>query len=101
MSAEEFLAETESGERVDDPSEDALFEMIEELAEDGDTFFTVEPSRYDTDEAPWYATVALHDDGFEVTTLDSRRDEHDVSVVDDPGTIAAELTIWIAARPAW
>ncbi|MFB9832620.1 hypothetical protein [Actinoallomurus acaciae] len=84
--ADYYIADTENGDHVDDPSEDSLFMLFTELN-------TVDQ------EATWYASVSLLDDGtYEVEYRDARRREHELSVQTDRGQIARHLTIWLARR---
>ena|SRR5215204_2391784 len=96
MAADHYCADTENGEHVEDPSEDALFELIDELALPANTFVTITPA---DDDPSWYASVSLLEDGtYEVEHRDASRREHELTIETDLGHIAKELTIWLAAR---
>ncbi|GAA2775941.1 hypothetical protein [Kitasatospora cinereorecta] len=96
MAAEYYCADSENGDHVDDPSEDALFMLISDLNDTDNTFVVVQP---DEDEPAWFASVAVLDEGgYEVVRRDTHRHEHDVSVEATIGRIAGGLTKWLAAR---
>lgn len=96
MAAAYYYAEAENGERIDDPSEDALFMLIEELDHPDNTFVTVTPA---DDEPAWYAVVALADDGtYEVEYRDARFGEHEVTVESGIDRIANGLILWLSGR---
>lgn len=102
MSAENVVMarlETDFGEVVDDPSEDAIFETVGQLDMRGNTFLTIEPTG---DEQDWYVVISLADKGgFEVELRDSKTHEHELFVSADRNRIAANVTIWIGGRPAF
>lgn len=96
MAAQYYHAISENGDQIDDPSEDALFMMIEDLDDADNTFVVVEP---DTDDPAWYASIATLDEGgYEIVRRDTTRREHDVSTETDIDQIANDLTVWLAAR---
>ncbi|GAA1542489.1 hypothetical protein GCM10009730_59400 [Streptomyces albidochromogenes] len=91
MGAAYYRAESESGDHVDDPSEDALFVLIDELNDSDNTFVVIQP---DEDDPAWFTSVAvLNEGGYEVV-----RREHDVVTETSIDRIARDLTIWMAAR---
>ncbi|WP_262286763.1 hypothetical protein [Micromonospora sp. MA102] len=45
MTAEYHAADTENGDHIDDPSEDALFMLINQLGHPDNTFVTITPGR--------------------------------------------------------
>ncbi|WP_037869357.1 hypothetical protein [Streptomyces sp. SPB074] len=98
MGADYYSADSEDGDRIEDPSEDALFMMLGDLDEAGNTFLVISPAAAD---AGWSVSVALLGKGvYEVVRRDSGRGERAVSrsaVIDD---IARDLTRWLAARDA-
>ncbi|MFF3553802.1 hypothetical protein ACFYXL_10345 [Streptomyces tsukubensis] len=99
MGADYYRADSEDGDRIDDPSEDALFMMISDLNGSDNTFLDVRP---DGPAPHWSATVTLvgtvGGNVYEVIRRDSARNEHEVTVSSDTDGIARELTIWTAAR---
>jgi hypothetical protein len=96
VAADNYIADTENGDHLDDPSEDALFILISELNHDGNTFVTIQP---DTDNSSWYASVSLLDDGaYVVEHRDPGHREHELGTRTDIDRIAHDLTIWLAAR---
>jgi hypothetical protein len=81
---------------VDDPSEDGLFMLLEDLSPDGNTFITIAPAE---DDPTWYASVTLPPAGtYQVERADGARGEHYHDTATSPDDIARELTIWLAAR---
>ncbi|MER6434638.1 hypothetical protein [Streptomyces sp. 900105245] len=91
-----YGADSENGDRIDAPSEDALFMMISELNDSDNTFVVVQP---DGDDPVWFATVASSDEGgYEIVRRDTARREHEVTTATSIDTIARDLTLWIAAR---
>ncbi|MFF7048157.1 hypothetical protein ACFY94_07275 [Streptomyces griseorubiginosus] len=89
-------ADSENGDRIDDPSEDALFMMISDLNDSDNTFVVVQP---DEDDPVWFVSVAVLDEGgYEVVRRDTTRNEHEVTTSTSINDIAHDLTIWMAAR---
>lgn len=68
MGADYHTADTENGDHIDDPSEDSLFMLIEDLDQARNTFITITPAG---DDPAWYASVTLLPDGtYEVERAD-------------------------------
>jgi hypothetical protein len=96
MGAQYYGADNENGDRIDDPSEDALFMMISDLNDSDNTFVVVQP---DEDDPLWFASVAVLDEGgYEIVRRDSTRNEHEFTKATGINDIAHDLTIWMAAR---
>ncbi|AJF68520.1 hypothetical protein [Streptomyces vietnamensis] len=96
MGAQYYGADSENGDRIDDPSEDALFMMISDLNDTDNTFVVIQP---DEDAPVWFASVAVLDEGgYEVVRRDASRREHEVATSTSIGDIARDLTIWMAIR---
>lgn len=96
MAADYYTADTENGDHIDDPSEDALLMLIDDLNQTDNTFVTITPA---DDDATWYASVSLLDDGtYEVERRDPGRGEHELTTESDIGHIAQDITIWLAGR---
>ncbi|SDD86359.1 hypothetical protein [Glycomyces harbinensis] len=96
MAADYYIADTENGDHIDDPSEDALFILISELERPGNTFVVIRPHN---GSPAWSASVRLlPDGGYEVERRDDRRGEHRRDPGEDMSRIANDLTIWLAAR---
>lgn len=96
MGAQYYGADSENGDRIDDPSEDALFMMISDLNDSDNTFVVVQP---DEDAPVWFASVAVLDEGgYEIVRRDAVRNEHEVTTATSINDIAHALTIWMAAR---
>ncbi|MFC9409409.1 hypothetical protein ACFRAA_32505 [[Kitasatospora] papulosa] len=96
MGAQYYGADSENGDRIDDPSEDALFMLISDLNDTDNTFVVVQP---DEEDPAWFASVAVLDEGgYEIVRRDTTRDEHEVTTTSSINAIARDLTIWMAAR---
>ncbi|MEU7159162.1 hypothetical protein AB0A98_22385 [Streptomyces chrestomyceticus] len=96
MGAAYYRAESESGDHIEDPSEDALFMLIEDLNGSDNTFVVIQP---DEDDPAWFTSVAVLDEGgYEVVRRDTTRRELDVVTGTSIDRIARDLTIWMAAR---
>ncbi|MFD8717774.1 hypothetical protein ACFV2H_07070 [Streptomyces sp. NPDC059629] len=96
MGAQYYGADSKNGDRIDDPSQDALFMMISELNSSDNTFVVVQP---DEDGPVWFASVAVLDaGGYEIVRRDTSRNEHEVTTATSINDIARDLTIWMAAR---
>ncbi|MFJ5139002.1 hypothetical protein [Streptomyces sp. NPDC088707] len=96
MGAAYYRAESESGDHIDAPSEDALFMLIDDLNDSDNTFVVIQP---DEDDPVWFTSVAVLDEGgYEVVRRDDTRREHDVVSETSIDRIARDLTIWMAAR---
>ncbi|MFB8392983.1 hypothetical protein [Streptomyces yangpuensis] len=95
MGAQYYGADSENGDRIDDPSEDALFMMISDLNDSDNTFVVVQPD----DDPVWFASVAVLDEGgYEIVRRDTTRNKHDVTTATSINDITRDLTIWMAAR---
>lgn len=96
MPPEYYHADTENGDHIADPSEDALFMLIADLDHGENTFVTITPA---DDDPAWFASVSLLDDGtFEVERRDTRRGEHELATQTVIADLAKELTVWLAGR---
>ncbi|MGW5367627.1 hypothetical protein ACWER6_30300 [Streptomyces sp. NPDC004009] len=96
MGAQHYGADSENGDRIDDPSEDALFMLISDLNDSDNTFVVVQP---DEDDPVWFTSVAVLDEGgYEIVRRDTARNEHEVTTATNVDDIARDLTIWMAAR---
>ncbi|MFF4234223.1 hypothetical protein [Streptomyces sp. NPDC001820] len=96
MGARYYCADSENGDHIDDPSEDALFMLIDDLNDADNTFAVIQP---DEDDPAWFASVAVLDEGgYEVVRRDTTRREHEVTTETSIDRIANDLTIWMAAR---
>ncbi|MFJ8556238.1 hypothetical protein ACIRD0_02315 [Streptomyces microflavus] len=96
MGARYYGADSESGDRIDDPSEDALFMMISDLNGSDNTFLVVQP---DENDPVWFSSVAVLDDGgYEIVRRDTTCNEREVTTSTSINDIARDLTIWMAAR---
>ncbi|MFB7651168.1 MULTISPECIES: hypothetical protein [unclassified Streptomyces] len=96
MAADYYCADSENGDHIDDPSEDALFMLISDLNGRDNTFVVIQP---DEDDPVWFASIALLDQGgYEIVRRDTTHREHDVTVESNIDRIAGDLTKWLAAR---
>ncbi|MBT2477721.1 hypothetical protein [Streptomyces sp. ISL-94] len=96
MAARYYCADSENGDHVEDPSEDALFMLVGDLNDSDNTFVVIQP---DEDDPLWFASVTVLDEGgYEVVRRDTTRREHDVTVESGSDRIAGDLTKWLAAR---
>ncbi len=96
MAADYYCADSENGDHVDDPSEDALFMLISDLNGTDNTFVVIQP---DEDDPAWFASVAVLDEGsYEIVRSDTSRREHDVATQTSINQIAGDLIKWLAAR---
>ena len=96
MEAQYYGADSENGDRIDDPSEDALFMMISDLNDSENTFVVIQP---DEDDPVWFASVAVLDEGgYEIVRRDTTRREHQVDTDTSIGRIAGDLIVWLTAR---
>ncbi|MFE6757889.1 hypothetical protein ACFVDQ_30520 [Streptomyces sp. NPDC057684] len=96
MAAKYYCADSENGDHVDDPSEDALFELIGELDDTDNTFVVIQP---DQDYPAWFASVAVLDEGgYETVRRDTTRREHRATTETRIDRSASDLTLWMATR---
>ncbi|WP_406148806.1 hypothetical protein [Streptomyces anulatus] len=96
MRAEYYRADSEDGDHIEDPSEDALFMLFDDLNGSDNTFVVIQP---DQEDPAWWATVTLlGKGGYKVVRRDTTRREHEVVTETSIGRIALDLTIWMAAR---
>ncbi|MGW0070930.1 hypothetical protein ACWDUI_26110 [Streptosporangium sandarakinum] len=96
MTATYHRADSENGDHIDDPAEEALFVLTGDLNTTGNTFVVIQPGE---DDPSWSASAAVADDGgHEVVRRDTRRHGHEVMTSHDRGEIAQDPTIWMAAR---
>ena len=90
-------ADTETGDYLDDPTEDQLAGLIAALGGASGSFITLNPA----DETQgWYASVSLLPDGStEIAYGDpGTGEDHQAITTDTPTGIASTLTTWLAAR---
>ncbi|MFD4335670.1 hypothetical protein ACFWPP_00375 [Streptomyces anulatus] len=96
MRAEYYRADSENGDHIADPSEDALFMLFDDLDGSDNTFVVIRP---DQDDPVWWASVTfLGKGGYEVVRRDTTHHEHEVVTETSIGRIALDLTIWMSAR---
>ncbi len=96
MAADYYCADSENGDHVDDPSEDALFMLISDLNGTDNTFVVIQP---DEDDPAWFASVAVLDEGsYEIVRSDTSRREHHFATQTSINQIAGDLIKWLAAR---
>ncbi|MEV5574448.1 hypothetical protein AB0L06_30810 [Spirillospora sp. NPDC052269] len=91
-------AEAENCDVIGDPSEDAIFMLLEDLNSTDNTFVIIEPIK---PELGWYVSIALLASGeYEVELRDPDTREHELTVQTDVGCVAKEVTVWMALRPS-
>jgi hypothetical protein len=96
MGADYYTADSENGDHLDDPSEDGLFMLLEDLDQAGNTFITITPAGEDP---TWYASITLLPSGsYDVEHADPACGERHRDTATDPSDVARDLTIWLAAR---
>jgi hypothetical protein len=90
-------ADTETGEFLDDPTQDQLTTLIAGLGGSSGSFITLNPA--DETQA-WYASVSLLPDGStEIACGDpDTGDDYQATTTDNPAGIARSLTTWLANR---
>ena len=90
MTATYYRVESESGDHIENPSEDALFMLIDDLNAVDNTFVVIQP---DEDDPVWFTSIAVLDEGgYEVVRRDTTRGEHDVVTETSIDRIARDLT---------
>lgn len=91
------IADTETGEFIDDPTEAQLTGLISALGRASGTFITLNPG---DDSQSWYASVSLLPGGTtELAYGDpDRGEDHQATTTDSPAVIARTLTTWLARR---
>ena len=93
IDAQNYVAESESGDVVADPSEDALYMRISDLVYPNNSFVAIQPSGEQED---WHVVVALLEEGgYEVEYRDKGRGEHCVVNETKISDIAYEVIIWV------
>ncbi|MGW9437021.1 hypothetical protein [Streptomyces sp. NPDC055607] len=96
VAADHYCADSENGDHVGDPSEDALFMLISDLNGSDNTFVVIQP---DEDDPAWFASVTVLDEGcYEIVRRDTSRREHDVIIETSINQISGDLTKWLATR---
>ncbi|MFJ7088630.1 hypothetical protein ACIQU8_36020 [Streptomyces griseus] len=89
-------ADSENGDRIDDPFEGVPVMMISDIKGADNTFAVVQP---DEDDPVWFASVAVLDEGgYEIVRRDTNRNDHMVITSTSINNIARDLTVWMAAR---
>ncbi|MFC5186036.1 hypothetical protein [Actinomadura harenae] len=98
QAANYYRAETEDGDVIGDPSEDAIYMLLQDLNGIDNTFVTIEPIK---PEHGWYVSIArLSPKEYEVEFRDPETREHELTVQTDTSRIARDATIWMAQRPS-
>jgi hypothetical protein len=97
VTATHHHADSENGDHIDDPSEDAIYMLIDDLNDSNNTFVVIQP---DEDDPAWYASVATLDtgEGYEVVRRDTRSREHDVTTSHNISDIAHDIALWLKDR---
>ena len=91
-----YHADTENGDHMDDPSEDGLFMLIDDLCHPHNTFVIIEP---DDGSSDWFASVTLQRNGlYGLEWRDMSRRDHKLTVETNRGQIARKLILWLSGR---
>ena len=101
MSSEPVLRATaESGDGIDDPSEDALFMMFEDIEAGKGTFLIVDSLQDGSGQT--YAQTSRNDDGtYVVEYREGGPDRHFATVAADMRSAHALVTGWAFRLPRW
>lgn len=93
-------ATAEAGDVIDDPSEDALFMMFEDMEAGEGTFLIVDALQDSTGQT--YAQTSRNPDGsYVVEYRDGGPDQHFGTEVADMRSAHALVTGWAQERPDW
>lgn len=93
-------AETESGNTIDDPSEDALFMLLEDIEADEGGFLIVEAVADATQQT--YAQTSRNEDGsYVVEVREGGPDSHRRAVAPDMRAAHALVAGWAFDLPGW
>jgi hypothetical protein len=96
VAADFYYAETENGDRVDDPSEADLRKLVSSLDDGQNTYVVVQAG---DEESSWYVSVARDDSGgHEIVLRDPLDRTHHVRREVDGEAIASDVDLWIARR---
>lgn len=77
MAATYHRTDSENGDHIDDPSQDAIYTLIDDLNDGDNTFVVIRP---DEDDPARYVSVGVLDtgEGYEVVRRDARSREHEI-----------------------
>jgi hypothetical protein len=93
-------ATAESGDAINDPSEDALYMMLEDIEAGEGTYLIVDSLRDSTNQT--YAQTSRNDDGtYIVEYRDGGPDSHYGTVAQDMRAAHALITGWAFGVPGW
>jgi hypothetical protein len=93
-------ATAESGDTIDDPSEDALFMMFEDIETGESTYLIVDYLRDATNQT--YAQTSRNEDGtYIVEYRDGGPEHHYGTVAHDMRAAHALITGWAFGDPGW
>lgn len=93
-------ATAESGGTIDDPSEDALFMMFEDIEAGESTYLIVDSLRDSTNQT--YAQTSRNEDGtYIVEYRDGGPEHHYGTVAQDMRAAHAVITGWAFGVPGW
>ena len=96
MAADFYIADTQNGQFLDDPDQDAMLVLVSGLDQGDNTFVTINPA---DESSAWYASVSLLPDGtYEIELADPDHHEHQLTTHTDHATIAQHVTQWLATR---
>lgn len=86
-----LVAETSTGERYEDPSEDLLCELFLDLTEERDYFIVERPADAS---GQTYAQVMRTASGYLVEKRDGSEDTHEHAVTEDMREAHEDMTTW-------
>lgn len=91
-----YHADSEDGGHSENPSEDELFMLIDDLYHPHNTFVIIEP---DDESQDWFASVTLQENGtYELEWRDMSRRDHELTVETSRSHMARELIVWLSQR---
>lgn len=98
MKAIHYRADSENGDHIDDPSEDALVMLVEKLNGADNTYMVIRPAE---DDPAWCASVSTVREGcYEIIRRDGSRFEYHVTAYASVDRVARELIRWLDSRGA-
>ncbi|RMB57267.1 hypothetical protein EAX62_15930 [Tessaracoccus antarcticus] len=96
----ELRATTESGDIIDNPSEDALFMMLEEI-ESGEGSYLIVEFLADRSGQTYAQTSRSSDGSYVVEYRDGSAERHYGTTVEDMRASHALITAWTFQIPGW
>ncbi|MBB6556544.1 hypothetical protein [Nonomuraea rubra] len=89
-----YRAECENGTFINDPSEDAIFDLLMTLRQPDNGFVVIEQPGVDP---PWYVCISIMDDGeYELECRDQLLGTHQLESGASRSYAAKQATKWLA-----